>query len=197
MRTHGWGGTPPASDGEARTRIIRAAIACVDEHGDAADIAKVAERLQVTRQTVYRYFPNRRALFEIVAAAGQGALVKRLVTHLRGIGDPADAVVEVVFWCLRRLPRDRRLAFIAPPGRADALVMAPGSPALAATVLDQLPIDLAHLNGDQRAFLAEHMVRLLQALLLDPSTATRRDDDLRRFLGACLRPSVHPSTIRK
>ena len=169
----------------------------MDECGDAADIAKVAERLQITRQTVYRYFPSRRALFEVVAAAEQGALVKRLVRHLRRIDDPADAVVEVVFWCLRRLPRDRRLAFIAPPGRADALVMAPAAPAIAATVLGELPIDLAHLSGEERSVLAEHMVRLLQALLLDPSTAARRDDDLRRFLGACLRPSVHPVTIRK
>lgn len=196
MRTHGWGGQPPATDGEARRRIVTAAIACVDEHGDAADVAKVAARLRITRQTVYRYFPSRRALFEIVGAEATGPLVKRLRRHLRGIDDPAEAVVELVFWCIRRLPLDRRLSFIASPGRADALVLSPQAPQLAAAVVDQLPLDLSHLPDADRPLLVEHMVRLVQALLLDPGTRDRSDSDLRRFLGACLRPVVHAKTIR-
>lgn len=196
VRTHGWGGSPPASDQEARARIVRAAIACIDEHGAAADVAKVATRLRITRQTVYRYFPSRRALFETVGAEATGPLVSRLRRRLRGIGDPADAVVELVFWCIRNLPRDPRLAFIASTGHGDALIMAPQSPQLAAAIVERLPIDLTHLDVDRRSLLVEHMLRLVQALLLDASTANRSDADLRRFLGVCLRPSVHPKTIR-
>jgi len=175
---------------------VKAAVACVDEHGDAADVAKIATRLQVTRQTIYRYFPSRRALFEVVGAQATGPLVRRLRRHLSGTRDPADAVVELVFWCVRHLPRDPRLAFIASPGRADALILSSRSPRLAAAVVEQLPIDLSHLAGEHRALLVEHMVRLVQSLLLDPSTHQRPDADLRRFLDACLRPSVHRSTIR-
>jgi hypothetical protein len=61
---------------------------------------------------------------------------------------------------------------------------------------EQLPIDLAHRSTGEHALLAEHPVRLLQALLLDPSTSTRRDADLRRVLDAYLRPSVRRSAIR-
>lgn len=49
-------------------------------YGEGADLAKVAERVGVTRQTVYRYFPSRRALFQAVAAARAGSLVERLPT---------------------------------------------------------------------------------------------------------------------
>ena len=54
MRTHGWAGNPPATDEEAAARIVAAAIACVETAGADADLAMVAERVGVTRQTVYR-----------------------------------------------------------------------------------------------------------------------------------------------
>lgn len=197
MRTHGWGGNPPASDQEAVQRIVQAAVECVEQSGDAADIAKVAFRLGVTRQTVYRYFSNRSALFEAVAGEAAGALVDRLTEHLAGIEDASDAIVEVVYYCLRNLPSDPRLSFIARPGHGDALITSTRAPGLATLVLAQLPIDLHHLDDVQRAVLAEHMVRLLQALLLDPATAARDDAELRRFLDACLRPTTHPQTMHR
>jgi AcrR family transcriptional regulator len=199
VRTHGWAGDPPATDDEAVERIVAAARACLDERGAGADLAQVAERLGVTRQTVYRYFPSRRALFETVAAERVDALVDRLAAHLGGTGapgDPGEAVVEVVLHCVRVLPDDPQLAFIAEPGRGDALIMTADAPRLTAAVLDRLPIDLGRLGPEERAVLAEHMVRLLQSLLLDESTAARDDADLRRFLRACLAHHLHRPTIR-
>ena len=196
MRTHGWSGHPPATDEEAVERIVAAARACLDERGAEADLAQVAERLGVTRQTVYRYFPSRRALFETVAAERVDALVERLAAHLAGVDDAGDAVVEVVLHCVRVLPDDPQLAFIAEPGRGDALIMTSDAPRLTAGVLDRLPIDLGRLDPGQRAVLAEHMVRLLQSLLLDESTTGRDDADLRRFLHACLAHHLHRPTIR-
>lgn len=197
MRTHGWGGDPPATDDAARARILAGAVACIDELGPGADVAKVAERVGVTRQTVYRYFPSRRALFQAVAAERAGSLIDRLADHLAGLRDPADAIVEIVLFCLRVLPDDPQLAFIAQPGRGDALITTSAAPGMALVVLDQLPVDLGHLGAGERAILAEHMVRLLQGLLLDASTAGRADDELRAFLHACLDQHLHRPTIRR
>jgi AcrR family transcriptional regulator len=172
-------------------------VACVDQYGEAADLAKVAAAIGVTRQTVYRYFPTSRSLFEAVAQQRATTLVDRLIRHLDPTLDAADAVVEVVMFCLRTLPSDPQLAFVARPGRADALITASEAPAMALAVLQRLPIELGHLDADRLATLAELMVRLLQALLLDPATAGRDDTDLRRFLHACLNSLVHPSTIRR
>lgn len=196
VRTHGWAGDPPATDEEAAERIVAAARACLDSGDTRAGLAGVAERLGVTRQTVYRYFPTRRALFEAVAAEQVDALVGRLADHLTGIDEPADALVEVTLHCVRVLADDPQLAFIAEPGRADALIMTSDAPRITADVLEQLPIDLGALGPGERAVLAEHMVRLLQSLLLDPSTGDRDDDDLRAFLHACLDHHLHRPTIR-
>lgn len=196
MRTHGWGGDPPATDAEAVERIVAGAVECVAAHGSTADVAKVAQRLGVTRQTVYRYFPTKSALFEQVADRARESLIGKVAERVSGIGDPADAVVEVVMYCLVELPRSADLSFIAAPARSDALIVSESARRIAADVLADLPIDLGQLAEEHRLHLAEHMLRLLQGLILDPSTAGRDEAELRRFLDACLRPCLHPVTIR-
>ena len=62
MRSHGWAGNTPASDEEAIERILNAADQIISERGSAMRIADVARILEVTRQTVYRYFPGTEAL---------------------------------------------------------------------------------------------------------------------------------------
>ena len=195
MRTHGWAGDPPATDEEAADRIVAAAIECVERLGPDADLAAVAESVGVTRQTVYRYFPSRRALFEAVALQRLGSLIDRLTDRLDGVTDTAEAIVEVMVFCIRTLPADPQLAFVAQPGRADALIMRSDAPLTAIAILRQLPIDLGGLDPEGLTTLAEHMVRLIQALLLDAATATRRDDDLRRFLHACLDHHLAPVPV--
>ncbi len=191
MRTHGWGGDPPGTDEEAITRITQAAVACVTEHANGADISRVAARLGVTRQTVYRYFPTRNALFEAVAAQASENLMKNLKERVIGIANPTDAIVEILLFCIREVPNDPQLSFIARPGRGDALITSAQAPALADAFLGQLPIELGDLTDVEQMHLAEHMVRLLQALLLDPTTADRDEADLRAFLNACFSPSTH------
>ncbi|MCK9926298.1 TetR/AcrR family transcriptional regulator [Frankia sp. Mgl5] len=195
MRTHGWGGDPPETDAEATARIIAAAVECLRAPDAGADLAKVAVRLGITRQTVYRYFPSRDALFAAVAAERAEALVARLAAHLTHFSDPREALVEAMLHCVRMLPTDPLLSFIARPGRADALITTPDAPELTLDVLNRLPVDLGHLDVTQRALLAEHMVRLLQSLLLDEATGQREDCDLRRFLHACLDHHLAGQTI--
>jgi AcrR family transcriptional regulator len=190
VRTHGWGGDPPTGDGEAVERIVAAAAACVDERGARADVAQVAERLGVTRQTVYRYFPTRDALFSATAGRAAGPFVERLAAHVAPIDDPAEALVEAVLFCLRELPVDRQLSVLFAPGRIGPSMTGPRALDFARHVLRRLPIDLAALPGDDVDRLAEHLLRLLQSLLLDPGTVARDPVDLRRFLELCLVPAV-------
>ncbi|KPM54179.1 hypothetical protein CcI49_05170 [Frankia sp. CcI49] len=185
MHRGGWAGDPPATDEEAAARIVAAARACIEVDGTGSDLAKVARRVGVTRQTVYRYFPTRRALFEAVAEQGVEALVAGMAASLTGVDDPRDALVRLMLHCVRTLPNDPGLSFIAQPGRGDALITTADAPRLTLAVLDRLPIAL-DLGEQARAALAEHMVRLLQSLLLDETTQLRSDEDLGVFLHACL-----------
>ena len=131
MRTHGWGGRAPRSDAEAVARILDAAQEALDACGADMSLADVARRVDVTRQTVYRYFPSVDEL--ILATANRASLpfVERMVLHLRGIHDPAAACVESFVYVIDQLPHDRYLRIalalghaLEPGGRGD---VAPGA----------------------------------------------------------------------
>src|SRR5215208_6507193 len=63
--------------------ILEAAAAVLAERGEQASMADVAAAAGMARATVYRYFPNREALFE---ALGRLA-VERAVRALVAVGD--------------------------------------------------------------------------------------------------------------
>jgi AcrR family transcriptional regulator len=66
MRTHGWGGRPPRDDAEARDRILRTTRGRIAEVGTTTT-SEVADLLEVTRQTVYRYFATTEDLLNAAA----------------------------------------------------------------------------------------------------------------------------------
>lgn len=121
MRRHGWSGTVPATDSEAVERILAATRAVVERSGAACSMAEIARELGVTRQTVYRYFPNADALLAATALAETGRFLDALAEHLGAITDPAEAVVEGIAHALETLPDDRYLGPLLTPGRGSAL----------------------------------------------------------------------------
>ena len=66
MRSHGWGGQPPADADEARARILSATRARLAAAGTTST-SEIADVLGVTRQTVYRYFPTTEDLLDAAA----------------------------------------------------------------------------------------------------------------------------------
>ena len=96
MRSRGWAGSTPASDEEAIARILDAVDEVVAEHGPAIRLADVARRLGVTRQTVYRYFPNADALLIASAMRAVDGFIDQAAQHVRGLNDPVTAIIESV-----------------------------------------------------------------------------------------------------
>src|SRR6516225_10158986 len=92
MRRHGWSGDIPADDDEAISRIIAATRAAIDERGTVS-VSEVAQRLGVTRPTIYRYFPTHEALMAATALSSVDGFLDRLAARLGSITDPTEAVV--------------------------------------------------------------------------------------------------------
>ncbi|CAO5159082.1 DNA-binding transcriptional regulator, AcrR family [Frankia sp. AiPs1] len=123
MRRHGWGGSPPGDEVEAREWILDAAVRCLDRDGPAVtSISAVATELGVTRPTIYRYFPGSDELLAAVADRAhrgfRAELIARNVTLLRrdldwaAMGyalDQLDELVEVMHRMIVSL-------IVAPPG---------------------------------------------------------------------------------
>lgn len=184
MRTHGWGGDPPASDDEAVERIVDAATACIDRVGADVDMATVAASVGITRQTLYRYFANRDALIAAATTRAGGPFVERLMQHLRSI-DSDRPIVDAVLFCLDELPRDRQLSLLFAPRSFNPSVVSDRSLTFTIAVLDQLP-DRGGVPFERRQVVVELVVRLLQSLLADPATPQRDRKELRRFLDVAL-----------
>ncbi|SNR23099.1 TetR/AcrR family transcriptional regulator [Actinomadura mexicana] len=203
MGHHGWGGRPPASEAEARQRIVDATIRCIDRHGVAkTTLSDVAGELGVTRQTVYRHFGRISDIIGEVAAQGAESFVDRLIAHLQGIGDPADAVVEGMIFCVRTIPSEPQLSLLlqledsAAFGRgattADAI-------AYGAKMLQRFPVDWAAAGVGEEDLdgLAEIVMRLLTSLLQHPSEPPKDEARLRAVLNRWLAPGLRAGGVRR
>lgn len=196
MARHGWGGRPPASDAEARQRIVDATARCIDRHGAAkTTLSDVANELGVTRQTVYRHFARISDIIGEVAAQGAEAFVDRLVAHLQGTSDPAEAVVEGMIFCVRTIPTEPRLSLLLQLSDSDAFgrgATTADAIAYGARMLRRFPVDwsASDVGEDDLHGLAEIIMRLLTSLLQHPSEPPLGDDQLRALLTRWLAPAL-------
>ena len=195
MRTHGWNGAPPASDDEARARIVAATMRCVDRFGPKTGLADVATELGVTRQTVYRYYKTTEDLFRAAGAVAAEAFTERVVAHVADLDDPGEVIVEALSFCLEELPQERYLSLLPALGRSDmfvAGVTGPFSLELGHRMYRQLPIDWDALGyaEDDIDGLVELILRLLQSFLVDPGHPPRSPAERRNYLRRWIAPAI-------
>ncbi|MEV5835286.1 TetR/AcrR family transcriptional regulator [Nocardia sp. NPDC052112] len=199
MRTHGWSGTAPADDVEAVERILTAARSAIERRGGEFTMAEIARDLGVTRQTVYRYFPNADALLRATAIAETGRFLDVLAEHLAGIRDPARAVVEGIAYTLERLSEDPYLSLLLTPGRAggfSAGVTSDTALTFGRSILERFAVDWTQAGiGDAGLDeLVEHMLRIVQSFVIDPGRPPRRGPDLRDYLTKWVAPAIGAPT---
>ncbi|MDP7701116.1 TetR/AcrR family transcriptional regulator [Mycobacterium sp. TY815] len=195
MRSRGWAGATPASDEEAIARILDAVDEVVAEHGPSIRLADVARKLGVTRQTVYRYFPNADALLMASGMRAVDGFLDQVVEHLRGINDPVTAVVECVSFGVENLGGDPQLESLLTErheGEAVTSLTSDTAITFCLSVFHRLDVDWT-LHGFEVAALgelAEMTLRTVQSLLTDPGQRQRDGVALRRFVTRWLGPSI-------
>ncbi|TDB95277.1 TetR/AcrR family transcriptional regulator [Actinomadura sp. 7K534] len=199
MRTHGWGGTPPASDEEAVARIKDATHRCVRELGGATTIAHVAADLGISRQTVYRYFPGTQAMLTAAAFDGTRDFLARMSRRLRSIADPGEALVEAVAYTIQEIPNEPYLRLLLDVEGGNPLlrtVTSDTARTIGRSLLDQSAVDwdASGIGPGQRAELIEWTLRTVQSFLVDPGDPARTPDDLRAFLRRWFAPAVAAAT---
>jgi AcrR family transcriptional regulator len=194
MRRHGWSGDMPRDDDEAVGRIVAATRHTIEERGTVS-VSDVAQRLGVTRQTIYRYFPTQEALMAATALSAIGGFLDRLAAQLNSISDPTDAVVEGIAFTFEQIAEDRYLSLVFEPGKASAFAAGVTSDiavALGRSILERFDVDWtgAGFADDKLDELVEVMLRTLQSLIVDPGRPARTGAKLRRFLKDWIAPSV-------
>lgn len=195
MRSHGWGGNTPASDEEAIERILDAADRIVSERGAAMRIADVARDLEVTRQTVYRYFPGTEALLVATAMRSADGFLDHLAAHLKGITDPVTAMIEGVAFAIEGLESDNQVEFVlSQRGRDGQTVSIISDTALTfgRSMLHKFDVDWDLHGFDEAGLeeLSEFCLRVLHSFLADPGRPPRTGADLRRYLTRWIGPAI-------
>ncbi|MBS4100979.1 TetR/AcrR family transcriptional regulator [Tsukamurella paurometabola] len=192
MARRGWGGSPPAGDEEAAARIVAAAVELIGERGTTS-IAEVADALGVIRQTVYRYFPTVDALLQAAAVQAVGAFLDRLAAHVRGIGDPADAVVEGIVFTLDQVPRAPHLRLMLAGEHSHTEAIASGQAmAFGMTMIRRFDVDWPAHGYDEARLreLVEFQLRIMQSFFISPGDPARTPDELRSYLRRWVAPAV-------
>lgn len=198
MGYHGWQGDPPGAEDEARRRIVKAAISCIDRAGLAkTNLSHIAAEAGVTRQTVYRYFPSLTEILRAVAVAGAEEFAERMRAHLAAFDSPLEVAVESVVFAVRSLPTEPHLGLLLQAGQADfftAGATTPPSFSLGTQILRDAEVDWSAVGvttDDELQGLAEVLMRLFMSFLQFPSTPPATDDELRalvrRWIGPALR----------
>lgn len=195
MRSRGWAGVTPASDEEAIARILDAVDEVVAEHGSAIRLADVARRLGVTRQTVYRYFPNADALLIASAMRAVDGFIDQVAEHVRGLNDPVTALVECVSFGVENLTGDPQLESLLTSrqeGEAVTSLTSDTAITFCLSVFHRLDVDWELHGFDTTALgeLAEMTLRTVQSLLTDPGQRHRDETALRRFVARWLGPAI-------
>ncbi|MCH5643267.1 TetR/AcrR family transcriptional regulator [Gordonia sp. ABSL49_1] len=200
MRTRGWQGDLPRNSEEARSRILDAAIRCVDRYGaQKTTLADVANEIGVTRQTVYRYFPTVNDMLAAVAAAGAQDFLDRMAVDLAHVTTAQDAITETIIYCLRVLPDEPAIGLLVRAGETEFFTKeatTAGAIALGASMLRRLSVDWEAEGYDETAMqgLAEMVMRVWLSFLQYPTHPPRTDDELREFLRAWVCPRARTSS---
>jgi AcrR family transcriptional regulator len=196
MGRKGWGGSPPADDGEAHTRIIDAAIRSMERRGPQhTSLSLIADDLGITRPTVYRYFAT---IDELITAAGEVALggwTTRIADLTAGIRDPVELLVEAVAHLVERLPQEPLLMMLleTDQSRLTSQQMVLGESITRSRVLlEHTEIDWAALGyrGGDFDDLVEYLLRIIQSMVLVPPDPPRSATELRALLRHWIGPVV-------
>jgi AcrR family transcriptional regulator len=185
----------PSSDEEAISRILSAVDEEVAEHGAAIRLADVARRIGVTRQTVYRYFPNADALLMASAMRAVNGFIDQVAAHVGDYNDPVAAVIESVSFGVENLSGDPQLENLLTRREEDDTPISLTSDtaiSFCLSVFHRLDVDWELHGFDAIGLreLAEITLRTVQSLLTDPGESARDGLALRRFVARWLGPAV-------
>ncbi len=195
MGRHGWSGKTPASDEEAIDRILDAVDALI-EGGGPVRVTDVARILGVSRPTIYRYVPGPDALKAASRVRSADGFIERFAEHVRGLNEPAAALVEGMAFAVERLAGDQQITNVL-NARVKGSAAVPLTSELASifgrSMLRRYDVDWARHGYDDDALdgLGEICLRTFQSLILDPGDLVGDGVALRRFIAGWLAPAVH------
>lgn len=183
-----------------RDRLMDACAALIVRDGfEAVSMTAVAEEAGITRQTVYRYFPNAREVVRATLMRGGRELLEGQLLVFRQEGDPRDLLLDAVMSALGVI-RHNPLLRTAWDSRdyPQAILRSIFDPAITERGVEGLRPIASRLGWSERdtreAY--ETMARTVTSYLTVPPDPRLGDDALRDMLRRRLLPALGLSASR-
>lgn len=196
MGRKGWGGVPPADDDEARKRIIDAAIQIIERRSPTRlSLGDVADRVGISRPTLYRYFSGADTLLAAVAEVALAGWTARISELTADITDPAQVLVEAVAYQVEQLPGEPLLAMLIDSDRTGVISrqwIHPTAIERSRIMLEHGSVDWSAIGFDETALddLVEFVLRIIQSMVSVPRDPPRTGVELRDYLHRHIAPIV-------
>jgi AcrR family transcriptional regulator len=172
-----------------RDLIVEAAVAVVSDVGwERTTVSAVARRADVSRPTVYAYFPNREDLHVEVALRVAERFTRRVATSLPRVRSGADFVVEIVSAWLAAYRADLALSSLGVLGAPDT-TFSPETFVMVREFLTPLVDFAPHLEAELDD-VVETIMRFLLSLMEFPSANTASEAALRSYIRRRLVPAL-------
>lgn len=203
MRVSGWGGSLPANDDEAVARILAAGHQALETNGTQMTMTDVAKLLQVTRQTVYRYFPSTDALVRAVALDIGVRLASDLVDRTRGIHSPGAAMVELVAHTIELLRANTAIMVLldtsVPNEVFNGSMTTSVSRQHARNIVEQLDVPWFEIGFDEYSLdeMVGWALLVVDAFVTGSGEPLQTGEALRKYLTTWLAPAVESMAIAR
>jgi AcrR family transcriptional regulator len=165
----------------------------IREGFEAVSMTAVAHEAGITRQTVYRYFPNAREMVRATLLRDGRELLERQLLVFTEDGDPRDLLVEAVLAALRMIDENALLrAAWDSRGYPQAMLRATFDPAFVARAAHGLRPIAGKLGWNDRETLEvyEIIARTVMSFLAIPPPEGQTESELREVLHRRLLPAL-------
>ena len=177
-----------------RQRLMDACSALIVRDGfESVSMTSVADEARITRQTVYRYFPNAREIVRATLMRGGRELIEGQLLVFAEEGDPRDLLVESVMAALRMIDRNPLLQTAwASRDYPQAMLRSTTDPAFSdRAIAGMRPIAVQlgwSLRETREAY--EVIARTVMSFLTIPPNPPLSEDELRRSLYRRMIPAM-------
>ncbi len=181
-------------------RIVEAALACFSQVGvSKTTLEDVAAAAGISRATLYRYFPGKRAVIEGVLQHELARISAALDERLAGAADLEDLLTEALTFTGEEFHRHEALQYVltVEPEIVLPLITFDAAGELFSTAAAVLTPHLGRFTGDpdDAARLGEWVVRVAFTYLFCPSDAVSLSDEasVRTFVRTYVVPAFDPT----
>ena len=189
-----WSGNRPKNDTEAKSRVCRAALECLERLGfEKTTMTDIAQEAGISRPTLYKYFRNKDEVFLTAIDIEAHIFARAVVKHARKFGTIEERIVEIIIYVVEELSKDHYLSYALNHELAGTLRNRAFSDQATLVFSEMAALPLIEIRpelADQGIEISEIMARFAMSIIFFPGRYSDDYEDLRRLIKLRILPGL-------